>query len=494
MAGDRIEQPDRRRAGAEVGFPGGVDETVVDDFLVVASRHNVAQGKQVTLEFAGAEHRGARLRRQRRDVVEAMHARHLFDQILLDLQIKAERRWRHLQNVAKIPDRQAQARKRAAHFRLVERHADHLAAARHAHLHRLARRQAKNLVADRARLPAADVEHQCADPLDVLDGGRKIDAALEAVPGLGGEIEAPRAPLNRLRPPECGLDEDAGGIQRDRGEIAAHDAGQRFDAGRIGDHADAGVDRHGLAVEQLHLFACLTPAHMQVITGDLVGIENVRGPTEFQHDVVGDIHQRRDRALAGAFQARLHPVRRRGTGVDTFDQAAGKSAAQVRCMHGHRQLVADAGGDRCTRDFFESGAAQCRHLAGDSEHRQCIGAVRCEFDVEHLVIEVEQGAYIGADRCARGQRQQSGMIIGQAQFARRAEHAFAVDAAHFRQLDLERRAVAAGGWRQAGADQCARHLHAGCHVRRTAHDVERAALAGIDLTYIQALGVRMFFE
>ena len=41
---------------------------------------------------------------------------------------------------------------------------------------------------------------------DVIDRRRRVDAALEAVPGVGRELIAARAAGNRVGPPERGFD------------------------------------------------------------------------------------------------------------------------------------------------------------------------------------------------------------------------------------------------------------------------------------------------
>ncbi len=70
-----------------------------------------------------------------------------------------------------------------------------------------------------------------------------------------------------------------------------------------------------------------------------------------------------------------------------------------------------------------------------------------------------------ADRRVGRQRQQAAVVLGETQFARRAEHAEALDAAHLGLLDLD-----AG---QLGADQRAGHLHVRRDIGRAADDLQR---------------------
>ncbi len=63
----------------------------------------------------------------------------------------------------------------------------------------------------------------------IVDGACRVDAALEAVTGIGREIEASRATGDRFGPPEGRLDIDVARGVGYGGRITAHDAGQRFD-------------------------------------------------------------------------------------------------------------------------------------------------------------------------------------------------------------------------------------------------------------------------
>src|SRR5690606_9873582 len=162
--------------------------------------------------------------------------------------------------------------------------------------HGLALRQGGHLVVHRTGPSAADLEDEPGDVLDVLDGGRRIDATLEAVRGIGGEVEATRAARDCRGPPERRLDVDVGRVQAYRGGLAAHDARGAFDLPIVGDHADLLVERDRLAIEQLQRFAGAPPAHREAAV-DLRQVEDVRGTPQLEHHVVRDVHERRDGAL-----------------------------------------------------------------------------------------------------------------------------------------------------------------------------------------------------
>ena len=104
-------------------------------------------------------------------------------------------------------------------------------------------------------------------------------------------------------------------------------------------------------------------------------------------------------------------------------------------------------GDRCVDGLGQRRARQRGDLARDAEHRQAVALVRRQLEREDVVVEVEHVADRRADRRIGGQDQQAGVVVRQLQFARRAQHAFARDAAHRRRSGSRtaRRRPSAGG-------------------------------------------------
>jgi hypothetical protein len=95
----------------------------------------------------------------------------------------------------------------------LDRDAEHPTAAFDPHRHRLAFGQGEHGVIDRTRLPAADVEDQARDVLDVVDRRGEVHATLEAVRGVGREVVAARAATDRVGPPERGLHIDVACVE-----------------------------------------------------------------------------------------------------------------------------------------------------------------------------------------------------------------------------------------------------------------------------------------
>src|SRR5690348_931963 len=88
MARDRVEEPDRVRLAGKIGFPRGLDEGEVDRLEVVAGREPVAQGMQRAALLGRRDHLRGRARRNRGNALEAVDARNLLDQVLLDAEVE----------------------------------------------------------------------------------------------------------------------------------------------------------------------------------------------------------------------------------------------------------------------------------------------------------------------------------------------------------------------------------------------------------------------
>ncbi|MNU38697.1 hypothetical protein D3C71_273740 [compost metagenome] len=301
--------------------------------------------------------------------------------------------------------------------------------------------------------------------------------------GFRAELVAAGAAGDGLRPPERCFQIDVLRVQRHGGGFAAHDAGQAFYLFAGDDDADLRIQRDGLAIKEFQRFAFMGPAHGDV-AADLVQIENVRRAAQFKHDVVGDVHQRRQRALPGALQARLHPIGRRGAGIHATDHAAAKTAAQIRSFNLDRQAFVQGHGHGDRRGNRQRRTGQRGHFAGHAKNRQAVGAIGRQLEREQRVVQVQRFADGLAGDHVHRQFQQARVVLRQAQLAGRTQHAGRLHAAHLGHPDLH----AAGQFR-AHAGQ--RHLQAGGGVGRAAHDLQAFAGTVVDLADAQLVGVRV---
>ena len=116
-----------------------------------------------------------------------------------------------------------------------------------------------------------------------------------------------------------------------------------------------------------------------------------------------------------------------------------------------------------------------------------MGQIRRQLEREQGVVKVQVLANILPWQRIAGQFQQAGMVRRQLQFARRTQHALALDATQLADLDQKRFPILTR-W-QLGADQRHRHLDADPRIGRTAHDVKQFGLTDIHLAHAQAIGV-----
>ena len=164
-------------------------------------------------------------------------------------------------------------------------------------------------IIDLGRLAAAEVEDHPGGELDA--GGRegRVDAALEAVAGVGVDPQAPAGAGGADRVEVGRLDEDVGGRLGAAGAQAAHDAADRLGAVGVADQRLGAVEGVVLAVERAQRLAGAGEAD-----GDravqLVGVEDVQRPVAVVGDEVGDVDERGDRAEADGAQPVLQPLRR----------------------------------------------------------------------------------------------------------------------------------------------------------------------------------------
>ena len=108
---------------------------------------------------------------------------------------------------------------------------------------------------DLRRRAAAQVEHHLGRQFETRHHEIRIDAALEAIARIGIDAELAAGLRDVDRIPERGFDQHVGGVLVAAREFAAHDAGERFHALLVGDHADRVVELVGLAVEREQFLA-----------------------------------------------------------------------------------------------------------------------------------------------------------------------------------------------------------------------------------------------
>ncbi len=116
-------------------------------------------------------------------------------------------------------------------------------------------------------------------------------------------------------------------------------------------------------------------------------------------------------------------------------------------------------------------------------HAGAIAPVRRDRDVEDHTVQPRIVGIARADRRILGQIDNALMGIAEHQLALRAQHAVGVLAAD---IALRKREI---GARNIGAGRGEHGLHAGPRIGRTAHDLDRIAIAGIDHAHAELVGI-----
>ncbi len=330
--------------------------------------------------------------------------------------------------------------------------------------------------------PAAQIEDHAGGKLHARSGEGRIDAALEAVAGVGIDLQAP-AGAGGAGGIEIGcLDDDVDGRVGHAGAQAAHDAADALRAVIVADEGFGAVEDVGLLVEGLEAFARAGQADGNRAV-DLVGVEDVERAAAVVGEVVGDVDQRGDRAQADGGKAVLQPFRRRAvrhaTDHPTEKERAG-FGGDVRCEVDRDRAGLDAG-DRLDGRCDDPSEAAGGKVAGDAGDGEGVGAVGGDGDLDDGVGGDEVDV-AGADLGVRGQLDDAVMGVGELHLALGEHHAVALDAADLADLDggIDSGDVVAGGGHH--------HLDAGPRIGRAADDL-RLALGRQHLADLELVGV-----
>ncbi len=319
---------------------------------------------------------------------------------------------------------------------------------------------------------AGDQHQQVDGALRGGAGGLRVDAALEALGRLGGQLvplgtagDGDRVEVRRLDDHLGGA--RTGGRVEDLGGGAAHDAGQADRAAVVADQQVLGGQRALDAVEGGQALARLGPADRDR-AGHALLVVGVQRLAHLQHHVVGDVDSERDRADARLLQPALEPDRGLGGRVDADHGAGHEAVAAGRVVDLHQ--VAEGVGRRHVEQCRVGQRQPVRGggLAGDAAHGQAVAAVRGDGDVEHVVDQLEQLDRVGAGLVLRRQHDDAVVVVAHAQLAGGADHAGRGVAVGLAGGDRER----AG---QHGAREDHHDLVADGEVGRAADDLLRVA-------------------
>ena len=213
----------------------------------------------------------------------------------------------------------------------------------------------------------------------------------------------------------------------------------------------------------------------------------MRRATDFEHDVIRDVDQRRNRALPRALEPLTHPVRCCHAGIDPANHPPAEAPAQIGRLDRHRQAVLNLRLDRREAWQGQRRPGQRGDFAGNAGDRHAMRKVGGELEQPQQVIKAKRITQCTTHRQISRQDQQPAMVLGQTEFASRTQHACALDTAHCRNTDLH-------ATRQFSAGQGAGHLQAGRDIGCAANNLGHRAGADIDLADIELVGIRVTLD
>ena len=155
----------------------------------------------------------------------------------------------------------------------------------------------------------------------------RIDAALEAVARIGVDAERAAGVGDVERLPQRQFDQHVGGGLVAAGLLAAHDAGDRFHAVVVGDHAH--VRRRACRSCRRAPAPSRRPCARRTtrLPFTFLASKTCSGRPRSKVMIVGDVDQRVDRAQADGLQPLLQPFRRRAV-LDAAHQPQRERRAQ----------------------------------------------------------------------------------------------------------------------------------------------------------------------
>src|SRR5699024_3689969 len=159
----------------------------------------------------------------------------------------------------------------------------------------------------------------------------------------------------------------------------------------------------------------------------VVGVE---GLAEVEHDVVGDVDREGDGAHSCLDQAPFHPVGGGRIRVDSPHDAGDEPVTTH--VAPDRGIVVDDDGEarlvrgrhRPNRRVAERRPGGVGVLAGDAAHGEAVAAVGGDVDLQHRLAQAEEFQRVGArGRGGAGQHDDARMVLPEAEFAFRTDHA-----------------------------------------------------------------------
>ena len=226
----------------------------------------------------------------------------------------------------------------------------------------------------------------------------EVDALFKTSGAVRAQVQCARCAAHAVAREFRGLEDDGGSVGLDAAVLSAHDARDRHGFFRVADGQHGRVERVVLAVEGDDVLPLFRPAHHDLPSRKIAGVEGVHGLTYLDEDVVGDVHYVVDGTDPHRAQSAADLFGRREY-LHVSDARRHISGAKILVLHRHaydlvharaRGFIADLG--------LAALRAKCdRHFLCQLVDAVAVGAIRSDGDVQHHVVETECDGGVDAE-------------------------------------------------------------------------------------------------
>ena len=315
---------------------------------------------------------------------------------------------------------------------------------------------------------------------------RRIHPALEAAAGIAGKPEDLAGAGDPLGRKISDFEEDVRRRSADARVFAAHDPADVVDPLVVGDDGHEWLKDIFLLVEREHCFAFARGTRGEA-AGQLRDVIRVGRPAEVQHYVIGDVHECRDRSLAGGLEASLHPLGRRAV-LHPANRAAEEGGTAFRVLDPDRHRTGEAALDLRHRERLQLADPGGGEVARNSAHAHAVLPVGGDVYIEDGVFEAGICRECRSHRRICRQFDDAAVVLSELELARRAHHPPAFHAADGR--DFERQVAS----RHVSTRRAEHAKHAGMRIGRTAHDLDVLAGPRVHGQHLQLVGLRVLLS
>ena len=256
---------------------------------------------------------------------------------------------------------------------------------------------------------ATQLLQQGHGPIGRRQGDLGGQALFKAAAGIGAQADAAGTAAHRLGGEDGRLQPDGRGAvghgavgapdhpgQGDRGLGVGDDQGLFIELVPTAIEGPEGLAAAGLAEADGPNAGARIASLRWPQAGQTGRIKGVQGLAGFQHHQIGDVDHRIDRPQTGTLQTALQPARRRAD----LDPREGREAEEAASFHGGKDVCLQGqglGGEgRIGWRQGQGRPGQGCHFPGNAPHREAIGPVGGNRQLQHLIVQAQTGTHRGS--------------------------------------------------------------------------------------------------